>query len=116
MKTFALTDRRYKNRTALKIIAVVCAMIFSPVIMAQPGQHPGSLPPGLQKQVERGKPLPPGWERKLQVGSILDRDIYRRGEILYRDEERGHVTVRIENKVVRLLASSLEILAILNDS
>jgi hypothetical protein len=25
-----------------------------------------SLPPGLQKKVARGNPLPPGWQKKLQ--------------------------------------------------
>lgn len=104
-----------KNRKLFTALAVVVAMLASPVILAQPGQNPGSLPPGLQKQVERGKPLPPGWQNKLRVGSILDRDIYRQGEVLYRDRDRGLVTVQIENKVVRLLESSLEIMAILRD-
>jgi hypothetical protein len=114
-----MTYIHLRNRKLFTALAVVVAMLASPLILAQPGnnpgQNPGSLPPGLQKQVERGKPLPPGWRNKLQVGSILDRDIYRQGEVLYRDRDRGLVTVRIENKVVRLLESSLEIMAILRD-
>ena len=30
------------------------------------GSHPVSLPHGLQKKLARGKPLPPGWQKKLQ--------------------------------------------------
>jgi hypothetical protein len=30
------------------------------------GANPVNLPPGLQKKLARGKPLPPGWQRKLQ--------------------------------------------------
>ena len=95
--------------------AFLCAILVSPVAQAQPGQDPGSLPPGLQKKVEQGKRLPPGWERKLELGRVLDRDIYRYGDVLYRNRDDGHVTVRIENKVVRLIENSLEIIAILDD-
>lgn len=28
--------------------------------------HPVSLPPGLRKKVAKGKPLPPGWQKKLR--------------------------------------------------
>ena len=29
--------------------------------------HQGGLPPGLQKKVERGERLPPGWRKKAEV-------------------------------------------------
>ena len=35
------------------------------VIQQYYGAHPVSLP-GLQKKLARGKPLPPGWQKKLQ--------------------------------------------------
>jgi len=31
-----------------------------------------NLPPGLQKNLERGKPLPPGWEKKVAAGQVMD--------------------------------------------
>lgn len=34
----------------------------------------GQLPPGLAKNLERGKPLPPGWEKKLVAGNRIDND------------------------------------------
>lgn len=36
------------------------------VIQHHYGSHPVSLPPGLQKKLARGKPLPRGWQKKLQ--------------------------------------------------
>lgn len=34
--------------------------------------HPHGLPPGLAKNLQRGKPLPPGWQKKLQQGWVVD--------------------------------------------
>ena len=34
--------------------------------------HPHGLPPGLAKNLRRGKPLPPGWQKKLHSGWIID--------------------------------------------
>ena len=36
--------------------------------------HPHGLPPGLAKNLRRGKPLPPGWQKKLNPGWIIDKD------------------------------------------
>ena len=38
--------------------------------------EPQGLPPGLAKNLRRGKPLPPGWEKKVSQGSILDDETY----------------------------------------
>ena len=32
------------------------------------------LPPGLAKNLRRGKPLPPGWQKKLQPGYVIAND------------------------------------------
>lgn len=34
--------------------------------------HKHGLPPGLAKNLQRGKPLPPGWRDKLVAGFVLD--------------------------------------------
>jgi len=31
-----------------------------------------NLPPGLRKNLERGKPLPPGWQKKVERGQVID--------------------------------------------
>ena len=79
---------------------------------ADPPGPPGGLPPGLEKNLERGKPLPPGWHKKLHVGDILDYHIYRHGRVLSRHD--GHIILGIEDKRVRLIANTLEIVEILD--
>lgn len=34
------------------------------------------LPPGLAKNLERGKPLPPGWQKKVSQGYVIEDDYY----------------------------------------
>ncbi|CAI3959150.1 hypothetical protein WE348_10610 [Alteromonas macleodii] len=73
-----------------------------------------SLSPGIEKKYERTGELPPGWEKKLAVGNRLDRDIYNHARIIVPLGEDGLVTVRIENKVVRLIQATREIVEILD--
>jgi hypothetical protein len=40
--------------------AIFLISTFSSAVYAEP-PHRGGLPPGLQKKLERGEPLPPGW-------------------------------------------------------
>ena len=49
---------------------------------ATAGQQNRALPPGLQKNVARGKPLPPGWQKKVEPGQSLDFQVYRQSESL----------------------------------
>lgn len=42
--------------------------------------NPQGLPPGLAKNLKRGKPLPPGWQKKVNEGYIIeeaDRDYFQ---------------------------------------
>ena len=101
------------NKTAIKIAAgLIAAALLSSPLQAKPDGH--GLPPGLQKKAARGEPLPPGWQKKLQVGHRLDRDIYSHARIISPLDERGYVTVEIENERLRLLGATLEIIDILN--
>jgi hypothetical protein len=74
-----------------------------------------SLPPGLQKNLERGKPLPPGWHKKLAKGKVMALDIYSRGQIIVPLDPLGIVTIRIEDKVFRVMEKSREIVDILHE-
>ncbi len=38
--------------------------------------QPQGLPPGLAKNLRRGKPLPPGWQKKVNEGYIVDDETY----------------------------------------
>lgn len=44
--------------------------------------QPQGLPPGLAKNLRRGKPLPPGWQNKVSEGYILDDETYGLFDVL----------------------------------
>lgn len=84
-----------------------------------------SLPQGLEKKLQRGGDLPPGWEKKIVPGDRLDRDIYRQSERLPDDLDRaigrvaGEENRRIGNKVIRVLegdATVIDVIDILDAS
>lgn len=41
------------------------------------GRTPGALPPGIQRQIERGDGLPPGLQRQIEGGDGLPRGLRR---------------------------------------
>lgn len=65
---------------------------FIPAAYADP-PHFGGLPPGLQKKVDRGQSLPPGWSKKSGMQGYGD-------EYPYYDEYEPDY---IEDKVVRII-------------
>lgn len=76
-----------------------------------------SLPPGLRKQVARGKSLPPGWQKKLQIGHRLPDDLYHAGYPIPDDVyvnighgNHGYVDILIDNEVVRVLEATQTII------
>lgn len=82
-----------------------------------PGKKMKTLPPGLQKKVERGGELPPGWQKKIARGEVIDARVYEHSrplppELVKRlpPYPRGTVVVTIEGKVVRLMEATLTIL------
>lgn len=91
-------------------VVALLAACFSLPAMANP---PHGLPPGLQKKAAQGN-LPPGWQKKLRVGHHLSRDIYAHGRLLSPVDEYGYVTVQIEDRRLRLIAATMEIIDILN--
>lgn len=78
------------------VFGVSCAFflfsIFSPAAYADPS-HYGGLPPGLEKRVERGQSLPPGWRKKSGMYGYGYEDAY------YDEYEPEY----IEDKVVRII-------------
>jgi hypothetical protein len=68
------------------------------------------VPYGLQKKLDRGGQLPPGWEAKVARGEVLDSDILRYSERIPHELARRLPTIRdgeevrrVGNKVVRVL-------------
>lgn len=82
------------------------------------------LPPGLQKNVARGKAVPPGWAKKLDSRYysvnqyngrnvyVLNSDAYRNATILSRPRP-GEVRVRVDNRVLDIIEATRVILNVL---
>ena len=78
------------------------------------------IPYGLYKRCEKtGKGLPPGWEKKLKRGEVLDKELYICSEpappyIIKRFPKCYDCeTIIIGDKIVRLIKATKEIIDIL---
>ncbi|MCH7880939.1 MAG: hypothetical protein IIB69_05035 [Proteobacteria bacterium] len=102
------------NINNLLISLIVTGLIASPVFAGKEKNKSKIFPYGLQKNLERGKPLPPGWQMKLIRGSILDAHVYSHGDIVVPVDKHGLLTLRVEGKLIRLYQATREIAEILN--
>lgn len=94
------------------VLSLACTG-FAPSILAEP-PHSGQLPPGLEKKVERGQPLPPGWQKKLnyRVGDYFDRELLRYGQV--RDLGDHRQRIELEDRIYTVIKDTREIIDILN--
>ena len=79
------------------------------------------LPPGLQKKVARGGQLPPGWQMKVARGEVMSADVYRHSEPLPKEilvrlppQPQGTILVKVEGKIVRLVQATKTIIDVLD--
>lgn len=103
-----------KLRTLLTTIIITCvsSIMTSGAVLAKNDKNK-PLPPGLQKKVASGKSLPPGWQMKLTKGEKMDDAVYQQGEIIVPINSHGEITLRVDDKVVRLYKATKEIIEIL---
>jgi len=94
------------------MIAVLTGLCFNPVLAKKDKDKP--LPQGLQMKVDRGGSLPPGWEKKLVKGEVMEEPVYNHSEIVIPLDSEGLLTVRIEGKLIRLVQATREIVEILD--
>jgi hypothetical protein len=94
------------------IVATIAAAIgiSSPVFAKHDKEK--SLPPGLEKKLERGGELPPGWKKKLAKGSILERDLYDRAHIISPVDIHDQEIIRLDDTTMRVLRATGEIIHI----
>ena len=97
---------------ATGILVLGASIVCSPAGAKNDKQK--SLPPGLQKKVERGKELPPGWQKKIARGEVLDAELFGRSKVLVPADTNGISTIQVGDKKLRLLESTREILDILD--
>ena len=108
----------------LKIALILsCALLVSSNIHAkndhQKNKHK-SLPPGLAKNLARGKPLPPGWQKKIAKGEILSHELYRQGAYIpnsrypyYGRLPAGTRTMQIADRIFRIINDTREVLEVI---
>ena len=75
-----------------------------------------NLPYGLQKKVNNGGTLPPGWQKKLKRGEIAEQSILDNGIILknpiYEDIKNTKI-YKVQERIFRVANDTKEILDIL---
>lgn len=98
------------------LITILLALtLVVPSAYAKKKDKGKQLPPGLAKNVRLGKSLPPGWQKKIAPGKVIEKDIYMQGKIVAPLDPLGIVTIKIDDKVLRVHEKSMEILEILTD-
>ncbi|MHA7854783.1 hypothetical protein [Marinobacter shengliensis] len=114
----------------LKLISpLLLSLALVPVPVLADPPHGGGLPPGLQKKLERGEPLPPPFQarqgdRHYKRGDRDRRDHrdYRRGDYLdsryldydrVYDLDRNRQRVEVEDRVYTIIKDTREIVDIL---
>lgn len=89
-----------------------------PAYAKKPQEEASSqLPKGLQKKAARGGELPPGWEKKLKKGEVLDQAVVSHGtpvpdgvRLKLPVGSRGSVDITLDGKVIRLEEASRKVL------
>jgi hypothetical protein len=79
-----------------------------------------ALPAGLKKKVELGGELPPGWQKKVARGEVLDNDLYLTSKGLPQDvldqlpnSPDGTIIRQIDDTIVRVRETTNVILDVL---
>ena len=98
------------KKSIILIIITALAFIAAPAFSKQ-DKAAKALPPGLQKKAENGN-LPPGWKKKMAVGGTMDEGIVDQGVIIDSADGSGVVTIKVEDKIVRLIKATREIVEI----
>ena len=70
-------------------------------------------------KLDRGGSLPPGWQKKLAKGEVLEESVFNHGVVVIPIDSDGMLTVRVEGKLIKLIEATREIVEIfdsLNES
>jgi hypothetical protein len=77
----------------------------------------------LRKKLERGGELPPGWQKKVARGEVLDSDLYAASKPLPRDisdrlpeSPEGTIIRQIDDRIVRVMEATNVIIDVLGGS
>jgi hypothetical protein len=103
-----------KYRNLIAVVTVSSVLVISPSVFAKNGDKDKSLPPGLEKKLQRTGELPPGWQKKLAVGNVMETRVYEHSRVVVPVDRKGVITVQVEDRVVRLIQATREIVEILD--
>ena len=105
------SQMKFKNTVVLA--AIIC--LSSTPTLAKKEKHENKpLPQGLKMKLDRGGSLPPGWQKKLVKGEILEEPVYKRSEIVIPVDSKGMLTVRVEGKLIKIIEATREIVEIID--
>ena len=96
----------------LVLAVVTCLFTFSSGVSADKegkDKH-HALPPGLAKNYSQGKPLPPGWQKKLRRGDYLSDDVYMRGRVVVPLGKDGSISISVDGTLIQLIESARQII------
>ena len=100
------------NRSYRIAGAILLASILSSIAYAQPPHH-GGLPPGLQKKLERGERLPPGWSnRGVVYGYGDDETVYSQNGYEESSDDQ-YESEYVEDKVYRIIKDARDLMSII---
>lgn len=97
----------------LVTLALIC-LVANPGLAA-PAYGKGNekpLPPGLAMKQARGGELPPGWQKKLAKGDVLDDEIYSAGKVVVPVGKDGSITIEVDGTRLRVNVETRTILDI----
>ncbi len=87
-------------------------------LQRQRSQSVTPMPPGVRHNLARGKALPRGWERRVQVGEMMDKALYphlQRINARLRQQMRprkGDVYYRLGDRLIRVDGRSGQVVAV----
>jgi len=103
-------------KNTLFLILSLILLLSANVLDAKPEKNKGkqkSLPPGLQKKVDKGQELPPGWQKKLKKGDILEQRIFQHGQVVIPADKLGIITIKVDGTLLKLHEKTHKIIDIL---
>lgn len=68
----------------------------------------------LQRKVDGGQTLPPGWQKKVARGQVLGVRVYKHGKVIIPIDKFGAVSIFVDNKVIHVIQAIRERLDVFN--
>jgi len=108
-------------RSLLATIVLACALATP--ALASNDKAKGQEKPlnkGMEKRLEQGKELPPGWKKNLTKGKVLDKDVYEAGKRVTKQQrpelpetKAGEAWIKVADQIIRIKEANREILEVI---